>query len=76
MKAAPLTPFVYRGLGALSPLSSSGVTAMNPTQCTQPQALFGASMHAGGWPKLGWETQEISDDGLSPDDDLDGQLEH
>jgi hypothetical protein len=31
---------------------------MNPSQYTQPTQLFGACMHAGGWPKLGWEPIE------------------
>ena len=35
---------------------------MNPSLCTQPQELFGASMHAGGWPKLGWAQQEVQDE--------------
>lgn len=49
---------------------------MNPSQCTQPQQLFGASMHAGGWPKLGWALQEASDDGQGLDDDLEAPQEH
>ena len=28
---------------------------MNPAQATQREQLHGACMHAGGWPKLGWE---------------------
>lgn len=44
---------------------------MNPSQCTQPEQLFGASIHAGGWPKLGWALQEPSDDGVSIDDEQD-----
>lgn len=35
---------------------------MNPSQCTQPQQLFGASIHAGGWPKLGWTQQDVAED--------------
>jgi hypothetical protein len=47
---------------------------MNPSSCTQPQELFGASIHAGGWPKLGWAQQEVSDEGMGFDEDLlDGQ---
>jgi hypothetical protein len=38
-----------------------GVSNMNPSQCTQPDQLFSACMHAGGWPKLGWETQDMQD---------------
>lgn len=48
---------------------------MNPSQYTQPQELFGASMHAGGWPKLGWAMQDTSDDALF-DDESDSQQEH
>ena len=36
---------------------------MNPAQYSQPEQLFGASMHAGGWPKLGWAKQEATDEG-------------
>ncbi len=42
---------------------------MNPSVIAQPAQLFGACMHAGGWPKLGW-TCNLSDDGL--DEELDG----
>lgn len=28
---------------------------MNPSLCTEPSQLYGHSMHAGGWPKLGWQ---------------------
>jgi hypothetical protein len=35
---------------------------MNPSQCTQPAQLFGASMHAGGWPKLGWQQADNADE--------------
>lgn len=46
---------------------------MNPTQYAQPQQLFGASMHAGGWPKLGWTQEELSDDMMSLEDEPDQQ---
>jgi hypothetical protein len=46
---------------------------MNPSQYAQPQQLFGASMHAGGWPKLGWTQEESSDDLMSMDDDHEQQ---
>jgi hypothetical protein len=45
----------------------TGVSTMNPSQCHQPEQLFGASMHAGGWPKLGWAPQEAQD---AQDDDM------
>ena len=35
---------------------------MNPSMIEQPVQLFGASMHAGGWPKLGWCQAEQNDD--------------
>jgi hypothetical protein len=34
----------------------------------QPTPLFGHSQHAGGWPKLGFEAAEASDE-LPVDDD-------
>lgn len=45
-------------------------TQMNPSQCTQPEQLFGACMHAGGWPKLGWQTVEGMDEVLTCYDDI------
>lgn len=48
---------------------------MNPAlSSAQPQPLYGPCMHAGGWPKLGWETieadvLELADDGTPLDDD-------
>ena len=38
---------------------------MNPSQCTQPDQLFGACMHACGWPKLGWAMQDDADEALT-----------
>lgn len=35
---------------------------MNPSQIAQPEQLYGASIHAGGWPKLGWSQADESDD--------------
>lgn len=35
---------------------------MNPSQCVHLEQLFGACMHAGGWPKLGWSAQDEADD--------------
>lgn len=43
---------------------------MNPTQCTQPEQLFAACMHAGGWPKLGWQCQDDAEEVLSCYDDI------
>ena len=43
---------------------------MIPSQHTQPQQLFGASIHAGGWPKLGWAQQETMDDALDLDEEM------
>jgi hypothetical protein len=43
---------------------------MNPTQCTQPDQLFAACMHAGGWPKLGWQCQDDAEEVLSCYDDI------
>ena len=44
---------------------------MNPSSCTPPAQLFGASMHAGGWPKLGWQEAEGADDADLADEDSD-----
>lgn len=44
---------------------------MNPSQCTQPDQLFGASMHAGGWPKLGWVAQDAVEEALTCYDEHD-----
>ncbi len=38
------------------------------TYAQQPQPLFGHSVHAGGWPKLGFEAADHSDD-ISLDDE-------
>lgn len=38
---------------------------MNPSQCIQPEQLFGACMHAGGWPKLGWAAQDAVEEELT-----------
>jgi hypothetical protein len=70
-KAWALTPFVHP-----FPFLTIPGAKMNPSQCTQPQELFGASMHAGGWPKLGWTTQDVSDDAMGLDDEQDGTAEH
>lgn len=43
---------------------------MNPSQCTQPDQLFSACMHAGGWPKLGWETQDTEDEDMTCYDEV------
>jgi hypothetical protein len=43
---------------------------MNPSQCTQPEQLFTACMHAGGWPKLGWQCQDEVEEVLSCYDDI------
>lgn len=43
---------------------------MNPSQCTPPEQLFGACVHAGGWPKLGWEAVDLVDDVLTCYDDI------
>jgi hypothetical protein len=56
-----------------SPTSANGAHAMNPAQYAQPQQLFGASMHAGGWPKLGWMQEESSDDLMSVDEEAEQQ---
>jgi len=34
---------------------------MNPSQCTPVEPLFGACIHAGGWPKMGWQAAEATD---------------
>jgi hypothetical protein len=46
---------------------------MNPATFAQPQQLFGASIHAGGWPKLGWTQEDASDDTLGLDDEQEQQ---
>lgn len=48
---------------------------MNPSQYVEPQQLFGASMHAGGWPKLGWQHNDNADNNLASDDEPDQSLE-
>lgn len=35
---------------------------MNPSQCPVSEALFAQAAHAGGWPKLGWCTDEQADE--------------
>jgi hypothetical protein len=43
---------------------------MNTNAYLQPPApLFGHSQHAGGWPKLGFEAAEVSDELLLEDDE-------
>ncbi len=34
----------------------------------QPTPLFGHSQHAGGWPKLGFETAEAIDEPMADDE--------
>ena len=41
---------------------------MNPVQSTDMPQLYGHSMHAGGWPKLGWEQTEQEFDVTAGDD--------
>lgn len=48
-----------------------GVHTMNPSQCAQPDQLFGACMHAGGWPKLGWAAQDAVEEELTCYDEHD-----
>ncbi len=38
----------------------NGVSPMNPVQAVEAPQLYGHSLHAGGWPKLGW--QQVQDD--------------
>lgn len=35
---------------------------MNPVQAVETPQLYGHSMHAGGWPKLGWQQADASHD--------------
>jgi len=57
------------GVRGCSRVSQEG-NDMNPTQCTQPEQLFAACMHAGGWPKLGWQCQDDVEEVLSCYDDI------
>ena len=41
---------------------------MNPIQSTDMPQLYGHSMHAGGWPKLGWQATEQESPGEAYDD--------
>ncbi len=41
---------------------------MNPVQSFETPQLYGHSMHAGGWPKLGWALTE-QDASLDQQDD-------
>lgn len=43
---------------------------MNPSQCTQPEQLFSSCVHAGGWPKLGWQQDEGQDEAMTCYDDI------
>ena len=43
---------------------------MNPSQATTPEQLFGACMHAGGWPKLGWQTVDTAEEIQTCYDDI------
>lgn len=38
---------------------------MNPSQCTLVEQLFQACMHAGGWPKLGWQWDDGAEAALT-----------
>lgn len=38
---------------------------MNPSLCTTPEQLFTAAIHAGGWPKLGWCTEDADEPTLT-----------
>jgi len=56
----------FKGPHRLPPRPSpQGVRTMNPSQCIQPEQLFGACMHAGGWPKLGWAAQDAVEEELT-----------
>ncbi len=45
---------------------------MNPVQPVEAPQLFGHSMHAGGWPKLGWcPVDDDADEIYLGRDDLD-----
>jgi len=46
---------------------------MNPAPYAQPQQLFNANIHAGGWPKMGWTQEETSDDLMTLEDEQDQQ---
>jgi hypothetical protein len=47
---------------------------MNPMQPVEMPQLYGHSMHAGGWPKLGWQQADaeaiydLSDDSVLGDE--------
>ena len=43
---------------------------MNPSQATTPEQLFDACMHAGGWPKLGWQTVDTAEEVQTCYDDI------
>jgi hypothetical protein len=42
--------------------------SMNPSMIEQPMQLFGAFMHAGGWPKLGWCQADAEDEAYTVSD--------
>jgi hypothetical protein len=46
---------------------------MNPVQSVETMQLYGHSIHAGGWPKLGWQQaqDEADQDADSTVDDSD-----
>jgi hypothetical protein len=63
-------PIAHHGLAWLFTRSHGKEHTMNPTQCDQPAALFAACMHAGGWPKLGFQCQDDAEEVLSCYDDI------
>jgi len=60
----------HHGLAWLFTHSHGKEHTMNPTQCDHPSALFAACMHAGGWPKLGFQCQDDAEEVLSCYDDI------
>ena len=43
---------------------------MNPMPNIEIVQLYGRSIHAGGWPKLGWQSQDDADDAMTCYDDI------
>ncbi len=43
---------------------------MNPTTSLQPAQLFDPAMHAGGWPKLGFELHDGDDLGWAEEAEM------
>ena len=66
---APHRVFVTMGVRGC-PRETGQEHDLNPSQCTQPEQLFAACMHAGGWPKLGWQSQDDADDATTCYDDI------